>query len=249
MPMEANPADAQAKPADEADADSAGIARPPAPVRYDYLFKVVLIGDSGVGKTNILSRFTRNDFTLESKSTIGVDFATRALEVDGKRVKAQIWDTAGQERYRSITSAYYRGAVGALLVYDIAKMHSYESVERWLKELHEHAEAGLVVLLVGNKTDLTEQRQVRTELAQEFAAARGLSFIETSALDAHNVEAAFAQLITGARGRARGEVCELCVRAVLSAANVAARALTLPAPPSWPTVALPSIRAQRSTAP
>ena len=182
--------------------EEAEAARPPAPpVRYDYLFKVVLIGDSGVGKSNLLSRFTRNDFTLESKSTIGVDFATRALEIDGKSVKAQIWDTAGQERYRSITSAYYRGAVGALLVYDIAKMHSYESVERWLKELREHAEAGLIVLLVGNKTDLADQRQVRTELAQEFAAARELSFIETSALDAHNVEAAFAQLLTGARVR------------------------------------------------
>lgn len=185
-------------------ADSAGLARPlPPPIRYDYLYKVVLVGDSGVGKTNILSRFTRNDFNLESKSTIGVDFATRALEIDGKRIKAQIWDTAGQERYRSITSAYYRGAVGALLVYDIAKMHSFESVERWLNELREHAEAGLVVLLVGNKTDLEDQRQVRTELAQDFAAARELSFIETSALGAHNVEAAFAQLLTGARRRRR----------------------------------------------
>jgi small GTP-binding protein len=183
----------------------ASTAAPAAPrIRYDYLFKVVLLGDSGVGKTNILSRFTRNEFNLESKSTIGVDFATRALEIEGRNVKAQIWDTAGQERYRSITSAYYRGAVGALLVYDIAKMHSYESVERWLKELREHAEAGLVVLIVGNKTDLADQRQVRTELAQAFAAARGLSFIETSALDAHNVEAAFAQLLTGARRHARG---------------------------------------------
>ena len=88
---------------------------------YDYLFKVVLIGDSGVGKSNLLSRFTRNEFCLESKSTIGVEFATRSVAVDGKTVKAQIWDTAGQERYRAITSAYYRGAVGALLVYDITK--------------------------------------------------------------------------------------------------------------------------------
>jgi len=88
---------------------------------YDYLFKVVLIGDSGVGKSNLLSRFTRNEFCLESKSTIGVEFATRSIQVDGKTIKAQIWDTAGQERYRAITSAYYRGAVGALLVYDITK--------------------------------------------------------------------------------------------------------------------------------
>ncbi|KAK9025676.1 hypothetical protein V6N11_038534 [Hibiscus sabdariffa] len=88
---------------------------------YDYLFKLVLIGDSGVGKSNLLSRFARNEFNLESKSTIGVEFATRSIRVDDKVVKAQIWDTAGQERYRAITSAYYRGAVGALLVYDVTR--------------------------------------------------------------------------------------------------------------------------------
>ncbi|KAM1636433.1 hypothetical protein ACFX1X_014597 [Malus domestica] len=92
---------------------------------YDYLFKIVLIGDSEVGKSNILSRFTRNEFCLDSKSTTGAEFATRALQVEGKTVKAQIWDTAGQERYRAITSAYYRGAVGALLVYDITKRPTF----------------------------------------------------------------------------------------------------------------------------
>uniref|UniRef100_A0A8C2P4H0 Ras-related protein Rab-25 n=1 Tax=Capra hircus TaxID=9925 RepID=A0A8C2P4H0_CAPHI len=120
---------------------------------YDYLFKVVLIGDSGVGKSNLLSRFTRNEFNLESKSTIGVEFATRSIQVDGKTIKAQIWDTAGQERYRAITSAYYRGAVGALLVYDIAKHLTYENVERWLKELRDHADSNIVIMLVGNKSD------------------------------------------------------------------------------------------------
>ncbi|KAK7912661.1 hypothetical protein WMY93_012872 [Mugilogobius chulae] len=118
---------------------------------YDYLFKVVLIGDSGVGKSNLLSRFTRNEFNLESKSTIGVEFATRSIQVDGKTVKAQIWDTAGQERYRAITSAYYRGAVGALLVYDIAKHLTYENVERWLKELRDHADSNIVIMLVGTR--------------------------------------------------------------------------------------------------
>ncbi|KAK8524500.1 hypothetical protein V6N12_029365 [Hibiscus sabdariffa] len=97
---------------------------------YDYLFKVVLIGDSGVGKSNLLSRFTKNEFSLESKSTIGVEFATRSIRVDDKVVKAQIWDTAGQERYRAITSAYYRGAVGALLVYDVTRHVTFENVER-----------------------------------------------------------------------------------------------------------------------
>ncbi|KAG9343662.1 hypothetical protein JZ751_013833 [Albula glossodonta] len=109
---------------------------------------VVLIGDSGVGKSNLLSRFTRNEFNLESKSTIGVEFATRSIQVDGKTIKAQIWDTAGQERYRAITSAYYRGAVGALLVYDIAKHLTYENVERWLKELRDHADNNIVIMLI-----------------------------------------------------------------------------------------------------
>jgi len=166
---------------------------------YDYLFKVVLIGDSGVGKSNLLSRFTRNEFNLESKSTIGVEFATRSIQVDGKTIKAQIWDTAGQERYRAITSAYYRGAVGALLVYDIAKHLTYENVERWLKELRDHAgnaDQNIVVMLVGNKSDLRHLRAVPTDEAKAFAEKNNLSFIETSALDSTNVETAFQNILT-----------------------------------------------------
>ncbi|KAF9453661.1 ras-domain-containing protein [Macrolepiota fuliginosa MF-IS2] len=163
---------------------------------YDYLFKVVLIGDSGVGKSNLLSRFTRNEFNLESKSTIGVEFATRSINVDGKTVKAQIWDTAGQERYRAITSAYYRGAVGALLVYDIAKHATYVNVIRWLKELRDHADANIVIMLVGNKSDLKHLRAVPTDEAKVFSTENGLSFIETSALDASNVESAFQTILT-----------------------------------------------------
>lgn len=192
---------------------------------YDYLFKVVLIGDSGTGKSNLLSRFTRNEFSLESKSTIGVEFATRSISVDGKTVKAQIWDTAGQERYRAITSAYYRGAVGALLVYDIAKHPTYVNVSRWLKELRDHADSNIVIMLVGNKSDLRHLRAVPTDEAKAFAgellflltqllrktartdprptthllafaAENNLSFIETSALDASNVEQAFQNILT-----------------------------------------------------
>lgn len=163
---------------------------------YDYLFKVVLIGDSGVGKSNLLSRFTRNEFNLESKSTIGVEFATRSITVDNKTIKAQIWDTAGQERYRAITSAYYRGAVGALLVYDIAKHLTYENVERWLKELRDHADANIVIMLVGNKSDLRHLRAVLTEEASAYAESSSLSFIETSALDSTNVETAFTNILT-----------------------------------------------------
>ena len=158
---------------------------------YDYLFKVVLIGESGVGKSNLLSRFTRNEFCLESKSTIGVEFATRSIQVDGKTIKAQIWDTAGQERYRAITSAYYRGAVGALLVYDISKHQTYEKVERWLKELRDHADANIIIMLVGNKSDLRHLRGVQTDEARGFAEANELQFIETSALESTNVELAF----------------------------------------------------------
>ncbi|KAK5620348.1 Ras- protein Rab-11A [Crenichthys baileyi] len=163
---------------------------------YDYLFKVVLIGDSGVGKSNLLSRFTRNEFNLESKSTIGVEFATRSIQVEGKTIKAQIWDTAGQERYRAITSAYYRGAVGALLVYDIAKHLTYENAERWLKELQDHADSNIVIMLVGNKSDLRHLRAVPTEEAKGFAEKNALSFLETSALDSSNVELAFQTILT-----------------------------------------------------
>merc|ERR1711991_828745 len=160
-------------------------------------FKVVLIGDSAVCKSNLLSRFTRDEFSLESKSTIGVEFATRSISTDdGKILKAQIWDTAGQERYRAITSAYYRGAVGALLVYDIAKSASFQHVQRWLTELRENASENIVIMLVGNKSDLVHLREVSTDAATEFAKQNRLSFIETSALASTNVEEAFTRILT-----------------------------------------------------
>lgn len=155
-----------------------------------------MIGDSGVGKSNILGRFTRNEFNIESKSTIGVEFATRTVTVDGKTIKAQIWDTAGQERYRAITSAYYRGAVGALLMYDITKPETYEHVSRWLDELKDHADPQIVVMLVGNKCDLKHIRAIPTDEAKAFATEKNLLFIETSALDATNVEIAFQNILT-----------------------------------------------------
>ncbi|ERE87427.1 ras-related protein Rab-25-like protein [Cricetulus griseus] len=136
---------------------------------YNFVFKVVLIGESGVGKTNLLSRFTRNEFSHDSRTTIGVEFSTRTVMLGTAAVKAQIWDTAGLERYRAITSAYYRGAVGALLVFDLTKHQTYAVVERWLKELYDHAEATIVVMLVGNKSDLSQAREVPTEEACMFA--------------------------------------------------------------------------------
>lgn len=164
---------------------------------YNFVFKVVLIGESGVGKTNLLSRFTRNEFNHDSRTTIGVEFSTRTIMVEGLTVKAQIWDTAGLERYRAITSAYYRGAVGALLVFDITKHQTYDCVERWLKELYDHADANIVVMLVGNKTDLTDSaREVPSDEAKMYADNNGLLFIETSALDSTNVELAFETILT-----------------------------------------------------
>ncbi|AWU73702.1 hypothetical protein CAS74_001509 [Pichia kudriavzevii] len=162
---------------------------------YEFLFKVVLIGDSSVGKTNLLSRFTRNEFNADSKATIGVEFATRTLEVDGKKIKAQIWDTAGQERYRAITAAYYRGAAGALVVYDITNSDSYENVSKWLKEMKDNADSNMVIALVGNKSDLGHLRAVPTEEAQNFATEHNLLFTETSALSADNVDHTFTQLV------------------------------------------------------
>ncbi|KAL8144003.1 hypothetical protein V2J09_017035 [Rumex salicifolius] len=163
---------------------------------YDYLFKIVLIGDSGVGKSNILSRFTRNEFCLDSKSTIGVEFATRTLQVEGKTVKAQIWDTAGQERYRAITSAYYRGAVGALLVYDITKRQTFDNLLRWLRELRDHADSNIVIMMAGNKSDLKHLRAISEDDGKALAEKEGLSFLETSALEAFNVEKAFQTVLT-----------------------------------------------------
>ncbi|KAL5232171.1 hypothetical protein ABZP36_030947 [Zizania latifolia] len=167
---------------------------------YSYLFKMVLIGDSGVGKSNILSRFTRNHFSLDSKSTIGVEFATKSLQMEGKTIKAQIWDTAGQERYRAITSAYYRGAVGALLVYDITKRPSFDNVHRWLRELRDHADSSIVIMMVGNKSDLIHLRAVSEDEGKALAEKEGLFFLETSAMEAVNVEEAFQTIISEVYG-------------------------------------------------
>ncbi|KAI6693889.1 hypothetical protein NL676_021599 [Syzygium grande] len=157
----------------------------------EYLFKIVIIGDSAVGKSNLLSRYARGEFDLHSKATVGVEFQTQCLEIDGKEVKAQIWDTAGQERFRAVTSAYYRGAFGALLVYDISRRSTFDSVSRWLDELNSHSDTTVVKMLVGNKRDLEDIRDVSMEEGKNLAEAEGLFFIETSAFDSTNVHKAF----------------------------------------------------------
>ncbi|KMZ65111.1 Ras-related protein Rab-25 [Zostera marina] len=163
---------------------------------YDYLFKLVVIGDSGVGKTSLLSRFTKNEFSFNSRSTIGVEFSTRTIRVQNKIIKAQIWDTAGQERYRAVTHAYYRGAVGAMLVYDIKNYESFVNLERWLKELRQHSDPDIVIMLIGNKADLRHLRCISIEEGSGFAEKEKTFFMETSALEDSNVEAAFIEVLS-----------------------------------------------------
>merc|ERR1712220_9033 len=158
---------------------------------YDYVFKLVLIGDSGVGKSCLLLRFADDTYTESHISTIGVDFKIRTIQLDGKTIKLQIWDTAGQERFRTITSSYYRGAHGIIVVYDTTDAQSFEAVKTWLHEIDRYASENVNKLLVGNKSDLTNKRQVEKDSAQEFATSVNIPFLETSAKSAANVEEAF----------------------------------------------------------
>jgi len=158
---------------------------------YDYLFKLVLIGDSGVGKSCLLLRFADDNFTDSYISTIGVDFRFRTINIENKTVKLQIWDTAGQERFRTITSAYYRGADGIIMVYDVTSSESFDHVEEWLSEVDRYANENTSKLLVGNKADLIEEKQVPEDTAQRFAEKLSIPFLETSAKTATNVDAAF----------------------------------------------------------
>ncbi|OAY63873.1 ras-related protein RIC1-like [Ananas comosus] len=158
---------------------------------YDYLFKLLLIGDSSVGKSCLLLRFADDSYVDSYISTIGVDFKIRTVELDGKTVKLQIWDTAGQERFRTITSSYYRGAHGIIIVYDVTEMESFNNVKQWLSEIDRYASDNVCKLLVGNKCDLVENKVVETEKAQAFADSLGIPFLETSAKESINVEKAF----------------------------------------------------------
>jgi small GTP-binding protein len=130
---------------------------------YDMIYKIVLIGDSGVGKSNLLSRYTKNEFSTNTKTTVGVEFGAKKFEIDDSKIKAQIWDTAGQERYKSITSCYYKGAKGGILVYDISKKESFQNVDKWLQEFKKNADSDACFILIGNKCDLIKEREVSTE--------------------------------------------------------------------------------------
>lgn len=163
----------------------------PSSLASDYLFKLLLIGDSGVGKSCLLLRFADDTYTESYISTIGVDFKIRTIELDGKTIKLQIWDTAGQERFRTITSSYYRGAHGIIVVYDVTDQESYANVKQWLQEIDRYASENVNKLLVGNKSDLTTKKVVDNTTAKEFADSLGVPFLETSAKNATNVEQAF----------------------------------------------------------
>ncbi|MCO5579745.1 hypothetical protein L7F22_033605 [Adiantum nelumboides] len=168
---------------------------------YDYLFKLLLIGDSGVGKSCLLLRFADDSYLESYISTIGVDFKIRTVELDSKTIKLQIWDTAGQERFRTITSSYYRGAHGIIIVYDVTDQESFNNVKQWLNEIDRFASENVNKLLVGNKSDLTAKKVVDTQTAKAFADEIGIPFLETSAKNASNVEDAFMTMATEIKNR------------------------------------------------
>ncbi|XP_072349049.1 ras-related protein Rab-8-like isoform X2 [Scyliorhinus torazame] len=157
---------------------------------YDHLFKLLLIGDSGVGKTCLLFRFCDDAFNTTFISTIGIDFKIKTVEFDGKKIKLQIWDTAGHERFRTITSAYYRGAMGIMLVYDITQEKSFDNVKNWIRDIEEHASTDVERMILGNKCDVNEKRKVPKERGEKLAIDYGIKFLETSAKSSLNVEEA-----------------------------------------------------------
>ncbi|EMR09239.1 GTP-binding protein ypt1 [Pneumocystis murina B123] len=158
---------------------------------YDYLFKLLLIGDSGVGKSCLLLRFSDDTYTESYISTIGVDFKIRTIELEGKTVKLQIWDTAGQERFRTITSSYYRGAHGIIIVYDVTDQDTFNNVKQWLQEIDRYASESVNKLLIGNKSDMVDKKVVDPSQAKELANGLNIPFLETSAKSSTNVEQAF----------------------------------------------------------
>mmetsp|Transcript_5014 Transcript_5014/g.10126 ORF Transcript_5014/g.10126 Transcript_5014/m.10126 type:complete len:211 (-) Transcript_5014:892-1524(-) len=160
-------------------------------MNYAYLFKFIIIGDTGVGKSCLLLQFTDKRFTPIHDLTIGVEFGARIVSVEDKQLKLQIWDTAGQESFRSITRSYYRGAAGALLVYDITRKETFEHLLSWLEDARAHSNSNMTIILVGNKSDLDHRREVPRESGEQFAKEHGLLFLETSAKNNTNVEEAF----------------------------------------------------------
>lgn len=161
---------------------------------YDYLIKLLLIGDSGVGKSCLLLRFSDDSFTPSFITTIGIDFKIRTIELDGKRIKLQIWDTAGQERFRTITTAYYRGAMGILLVYDVTDDRSFNNIRNWIRNIDQHAAENVSRILIGNKCDLVDKKVIDSARGKALADEYNMKFLETSAKNSLNVDEAFITL-------------------------------------------------------
>ncbi|CAH8610116.1 unnamed protein product [Dicrocoelium dendriticum] len=161
---------------------------------YDALYKLLLIGDSGVGKTCLLFRYVDDTFSLSFISTIGIDFKIKTTDVAGKRIKLQIWDTAGQERFQTITASYYRGARGIMLVYDITSRKTFDSVSRWMENIRSLASTDVEKLVVANKCDMEDRRAVSFEEATRMCNEYQVPLIETSAKTGHNVDQAFEKL-------------------------------------------------------
>mmetsp|Transcript_16388 Transcript_16388/g.19376 ORF Transcript_16388/g.19376 Transcript_16388/m.19376 type:complete len:174 (-) Transcript_16388:500-1021(-) len=155
---------------------------------FDMQIKLLMIGDSGVGKTCLLLRYANDSFSPTFITTIGIDFKIKNIELDSKRIKLQIWDTAGQERFRTITTSYFRGAQGILLVYDVTDRGSFNSIRNWVGQIQQHADVHVNKILIGNKCDMDEQRVVSTEEGQNLAKEYGIQFFETSAKNDNNVE-------------------------------------------------------------
>ena len=173
---------------------------------YEFMFKVVLVGDMSVGKTNIIAKYLKNQFNEDYKTTIGVEFHSKITKVEGHVVKAQIWDTCGQERFKSITDSYYKGAKGAFVVYDITRKNTFESVDSWISALRSAADKNLNIIIIGNKSDLEDQRQVETEQGEEKAQNNEAAFMETSAYSGDNIVKAFDNMITDVYNKCKSEM-------------------------------------------
>ena len=163
--------------------------------KFDYLLKFIILGDSSVGKTNILSAFKDGTFNDKLEPSIGVEFISKNIEIDDTIFRLQIWDTAGQERYKAITSAYYKGAKGAFVVYDITRKQSFDSVDRWINDIKAAADKNLTIIIIGNKCDLEDQRQVKKEQGEEKAKSNEVAFMETSAFSGENLDKAFEKMV------------------------------------------------------
>ena len=163
--------------------------------KEEFKLKIVVVGDSGVGKTNLIKRFITNEFSENFKATIGVEFMSKTYKINKHLFKVEIWDTAGQERYKSITAVYYKGAKGGLIVYDTTDKNTFDNIDKWLTEIKDKTTSDIKLMIVGNKIDLKEYRDVQNEEALEKAKTLGIPLMETSALDATNVKEAFYDLL------------------------------------------------------